>query len=210
MRGASRGPEAQGRGLRHPAAVDGAGAPHWTTSRWFWGDCGLYLGTKPSLKRSGREERCESWRRQAYRKQPARVNPQHRKLFKEEKKKKTPHKSIASDGRSGGAATCCHPACLSAGSDSPPVISCCADTSSSYLMLPQVPPHPREQPSSWAPKGRERSCLPTYKPAASSGDSSGPARALPRDSFTDSHKQGLPKRRPGCLPQVTTPHYEQK
>lgn len=85
-----------------------------------------------------------------------------------------------------------HPACLSAGSDSPPVISCCGDTSSSYLMLPQVPPHLRYQPSSWAPKGRDRSCLPTHEPAASSWDGDTPARALPLLAKSLPWEQRLP------------------
>lgn len=56
-------------------------------------------------------------------------------------------------------AQCRHPACRSAGRDSLPWISCCSDASNSYLMLPEVPPCPKHQHSSRAPKGRDSACL---------------------------------------------------
>lgn len=41
-----------------------------------------------------------------------------------------------------------------AGRDSPPRISCCGDASSSYLMLPEVPPCPKHWAQLLGTKGR--------------------------------------------------------
>ena len=48
----------------------------------------------------------------------------------------------------------CMPECWQVGHDSLPRISCCHDASSSYLMLPEVPPRPKHRAQLLGIKGK--------------------------------------------------------